>query len=220
MMLKQRRKTVQIRLISLFVTGIFLIGVSTISIPDSHARSLWRSHHADRPQHDATTQQSWTQVVAPGSPMKRVSPRIYKQIPVGVRNKLNGLNCLIPVSFNGVKNVISGYFFNSNLLVWAVVCSRSEQSSILVFKDDSGDNYEELGRYDESNWLITINGFNYFRREISPVNKEYIVTHYQAYGGPQPPVIDHQGVEDGYADVSSSIYYFSNGQWLQLQGAD
>lgn len=170
--------------------------------------------------HETSSSQSSGNITVPGSPMVRVSPGHYTQLPISVRNKLIDLNCMIPVSFNGVKNVISGYFFTPNMLGWAVVCSRSEQSSILVFKDDTGDHYEELGRYDESNWLITTNGVNYFRREISPVSKEYIIDHYYAYGGTKPPVIDHQGVEDGYADVSSRIHYFNNGQWLQLQGAD
>jgi hypothetical protein len=44
--------------------------------------------------------------------------------------------------------------------------------------------------------------------------------HYRGYGGPQPPPIDHHGIDDAFLEKASITWYFNNGKWLRLQGAD
>jgi hypothetical protein len=44
--------------------------------------------------------------------------------------------------------------------------------------------------------------------------------HYRAYGGPKPPPIDHQGIDDAFLEKASVTFYFHKGNWLQLTGAD
>lgn len=44
--------------------------------------------------------------------------------------------------------------------------------------------------------------------------------HYRAYGGPEPPPIDHQGIDDAFLEKASTTWYYDGGRWLQLQGAD
>jgi hypothetical protein len=44
--------------------------------------------------------------------------------------------------------------------------------------------------------------------------------HYDAYGGPKPPPIDHDGIGDIFVEKASVVWYWYRGRWLQLQGAD
>jgi len=55
---------------------------------------------------------------------------------------------------------------------------------------------------------------------ITPVGKEYIMRHYHAYGGPKPPPINHQGINDTFFGKASVVLYFYKRKWLQLTGAD
>ncbi|MBE2245615.1 MAG: hypothetical protein IAE67_00005 [Candidatus Competibacteraceae bacterium] len=148
------------------------------------------------------------------------SPQYLSNLPAGVRAKLIELKCLIPKSLNGSTNVISGRFVNSSEISWAVVCSREAQSSILVFKENTGNKYDELGRWNEDHWLVTDRNKSFYRREISSVDKSYIMEHYQSYGGQSPPKIKYEAINDGYLEMSSTVYYFNENQWLKLTGAD
>jgi hypothetical protein len=59
-----------------------------------------------------------------------------------------------------------------------------------------------------------------FGTNISAVDRDYIITHYRAYGGPEPPPIDHHGIDVGIWEKASVVRYFHNGEWLTLTGAD
>ena len=39
-------------------------------------------------------------------------------------------------------------------------------------------------------------------------------------GGPKPPPIDHQGINDAFLEKASSVHYFHEGKWLRLTDAD
>ena len=38
--------------------------------------------------------------------------------------------------------------------------------------------------------------------------------------GPNPPAIDHQGIDDAFVEKASVVRYFHRGRWLELAGAD
>ena len=54
---------------------------------------------------------------------------------------------------------------------------------------------------------------------IRPADRKFILDHHRAYGGPNPPPINHQGIEFG-GDSASVVLYRYQGRWLKLQGAD
>src|SRR5439155_3552909 len=64
------------------------------------------------------------------------------------------------------------------------------------------------------------NGQFGYVRAIDAVGRDFIMRHYEASGGPKPPPIDHQGVEDVFIEKASVVWYFYQGQWLKLTGAD
>ncbi len=59
-----------------------------------------------------------------------------------------------------------------------------------------------------------------FSRRISAVGKQFIMRHYRAYGGPTPPPIDHQGINDMFLDKASVVYFYDRQKWHRLTGAD
>lgn len=42
---------------------------------------------------------------------------------------------------------------------------------------------------------------------------------YEAFGGPTPPPIDHDGLDE-YTGKASVVHYWYDGKWLTLQGMD
>ena len=115
----------------------------------------------------------------------------------------------------------SGEFFVKGQISWAVLCSTGGQSGILVFRNDSDTKPDELARAEDRNYLQgDVGGVIVYSREVSVVERQYIVRHYRAYGGPEPPPIDHQGINDSFLEKASVVHYWYQGRWLQLTGAD
>lgn len=78
----------------------------------------------------------------------------------------------------------------------------------------------EIARFADKNFLQADGGEITFSRTMSAVDRKYILDHYQVYGGPKPPPINHQGIDDGFMGKASVVRYFDRGHWLRLQGAD
>ncbi|MCZ6760793.1 MAG: hypothetical protein O7D29_10570, partial [Gemmatimonadetes bacterium] len=79
----------------------------------------------------------------------------------------------------------------------------------------------ELASRPDRGYLQSIgNGQIGFSRQLSTDGRELMLAHYRAYGGPKPPPIDHQGIDDSFLEKASIVLYFHEGKWLQLTGAD
>jgi hypothetical protein len=118
-------------------------------------------------------------------------------------------------------NVIRGVFAKPGQTDWAVLCSVNGASSILVFFSGSTTSVAEIAKMEDRIFLQGISPDKIgFSRGISPAGKDFIMRHYKAYGGPKPPAIDHQGIDDAFIEKASVTYYFYNGNWMKLTGAD
>lgn len=137
--------------------------------------------------------------------------------------ELQGRGCTIPQTPYTKKphNVIRGDFAKPGQTDWAVLCSVKGVSTILVFWNGSERNPAEIAPMEDRNFLqgISTDEIGY-SRGISPVGKDFIMRHYEAYGGPKPPPIDHQGIDDAFIEKASVMWYFFGGKWLKLTGAD
>ncbi len=140
----------------------------------------------------------------------------FPALPTGIQKNLRSRGCTVPQPPGSRKpeNVIRGSFRDPKQIDWAVLCDiRSTNTSmILVYWNQNPSHPAVLGRSPLSNgncWST-----------ISPVGKAYIMEHYRAYGGPKPPVIDHQGIDVGICEKASTISYFYRNRWLTLTGAD
>jgi hypothetical protein len=94
-------------------------------------------------------------------------------------------------------------------------------SSILVFWNGSDKNPAAIAPMEDRTYLqgITQTEIGY-SRGIRPVGKDFIMRHYDAYGGHTPPPIDHQGIDDAFIEKASVTWYFHDGKWMKLTGAD
>lgn len=153
----------------------------------------------------------------------RLSPSKFPQLPETIRRELDRRGCTIPQVWGDSRthNVIHGSFIQKAELDWAVLCSVNRNSSILLFRNASPTRVIELAREADFEKLQGEGGDQVgYSRAISPVGREFIMRHYQAYGGVKPPPIDHQGIDDAFVEKASVVRYFHRGKWLELTGAD
>ena len=155
----------------------------------------------------------------------RLPPSAFPDLPEAVARELDDRGCSIPQWWfrETPHNVISGAFQRPGQTDWAVLCSVDRRSVILVFWNGSPETVAELpdSAGMDRNWLQVIGGGRIgFSRLISAADKRYILDHYDAYGGPEPPLIDHRGINDAFAEKASAVNYWHDGRWLELSGAD
>jgi hypothetical protein len=158
--------------------------------------------------------------------IRRLHPSAFPQLPKNVSENLQARGCTIPQTYASAKphNVIRGQFIRRGQTDWAVLCSRNAVSSILIFWRGSDKRVSEIEKLPDKNRLQTIgNGQIGYSRAIHTVGKKYIMDHYNAYkasGAPEPPPIDHEGVDDGFLEKASDVHYYYRGKWLKLKGGD
>jgi hypothetical protein len=154
----------------------------------------------------------------------RLSPSVFPTLPPSVRTDLDRRGCAIPQWYGDTvpHNIIQGHFRESNSIDWAVLCSVDRVSTVLVYWAGRADSVAELARGADKGYLQGIGGGRTgFSRVIAPVDGGLIRKHYEWYGGPDlPPTIDHDGINDAFAEKASSVWYWYEGKWLRLQGAD
>ena len=163
----------------------------------------------------------------------RLPPSAFSNLPKEVADELEKRKCEIPqVVFPGSKpgkaqNVVSGQFKKAGQTDWAVLCSVKERSRILIFWNGSAKNVEMFGGWSEDrNWMQgwgeDKNGnIQYmFSRLIHTADLEYILERFEGYNGPKPSPIDHDGLLEGMSGKYSEVYYWYEGKWSVLQGAE
>lgn len=117
--------------------------------------------------------------------------------------------------------MIRGEFFTRGETGWAVLCSVNNSTALLAFRNDRDTNPSTVNTSEDPGYLQgTHDGRIDYSREITPAGRDFIMRHYHAYGGPEPPPVDHHGIDDAFLEKASITWYFHNGQWRQLQGAD
>jgi hypothetical protein len=153
----------------------------------------------------------------------RLPPAAFPELPRNVVRELQRRGCSIPQEAYTKKphNVIKDQFARAGEFDWAVLCSIKGISTILVFWNGSEKNPGTIAPMEDRNFLqgITTENIGY-SRGIGTVGKDFIMRHFDAYGGPKPPPIDHQGIDDAFIEKASVTWYFHDGEWLMLSGSD
>jgi hypothetical protein len=145
-------------------------------------------------------------------------------LPRPVQDVLKERRCTIPQSFypEHPHNVISGAFARRGQRDWAVLCSIDGRSKILVFWGGGATPAPaELGQADDANFLQGIgNGRIGYSRAIDRADTAWIRAHAEAYDGPLPKLLNHDGIDDAFVEKASQVYYYEDGAWLELAGSD
>lgn len=164
----------------------------------------------------------------------RLAPDAFDNLPVEIQHELTARGCTVPQTYFAEypqvsedleqDNVIRGNFTQAGQTDIAVLCSRKRVSSILVFRRGAAAEVDELASEPDSRYLQGIgNGRIGFSRLLGVATPEYIRSCYEAlkeHGVPEPPPLDHEGIEDNFLEKASNIWYWHDGKWLGLAGAD
>jgi len=170
---------------------------------------------------DFVTKDEWE---AASTSVSRLSPDAFPALPPAVAEDLNRRGCTIPQSVYPAEpnNVISGHFQDPTSTDWAVLCSRNWNSTILVYWGGSADNVGELGCLSaDRSWLQGGSGDSIeFSRLIATAEIETL-NHYRGeLLNPGGPKFEHEGVVEAFLDKFSTIYYWHDGEWHEIDGAD
>lgn len=153
----------------------------------------------------------------------RLAPNRFSQLPKTIISDLENRRCTVPQSYiqDAKHNVIKGEFKRKGQKDWAVLCSHKKTSAILIYWNGSIKGVSRIASADDKDFLQGIGGEKIgFSRVIGVADAKYIRDHYESYGGPRPPKITHNGIDDAFAGKASEILYLHRGKWLRLQGAD
>ena len=153
----------------------------------------------------------------------RLLPGAFDDLSSSVQEELKRRGCTIPQVYPGVErgNIVRGRFTAPDQIDTAVLCSRERVSSILIFQGESTTVIAELASAPDRNYLQGVGGGVIgFSRALGVANSQYIQEHYETFGGLEPPPLDHDGVNDVFIEKASVVWYWYEGQWLQLTGAD
>lgn len=153
----------------------------------------------------------------------RLPPSAFSALPAPIVQELERRRCRVPQPADArePRNVIQGEFAHPGQTDWAVLCSVQGVSRILVFWNGTPSDPARLAPAKDGDYLQVVapNRIG-FSRGISAVGKDDILRRHQAYGGPTPPPIRHQGIDDAFIEKASVTWYLHRGQWLRLTGAD
>lgn len=155
----------------------------------------------------------------------RLSPDAFTQLPALIREDLKKRECTVPQLFQkNDSNVIQGHFRNAKQTDWAVLCSVRGTSSILVYHNERTDSVESFGSKKDSSFLQGIGmkpEIYAFSRNLEIADTSLIRKLYFYYdGGPELPLLNHEGINDQYYNKGSNIWYYHKGNWLDLPGED
>jgi hypothetical protein len=155
--------------------------------------------------------------------IRRLGVEAFPELPAAVAGVLRARHCRVPQpSPDGApRNVIRGEFFAKGEAGWAVFCSANNSTTLLAFRNDRDTNPDTVATIGDRSYMQGPDGKEPgYSHQIGAVGRDFIMRHYRAYGGPQPPPIDHHGIDDAFLEKASVTWYFHNGKWLRLQGAD
>lgn len=155
--------------------------------------------------------------------IRRLRVEAFPELPPAVAGVLRARNCTVPQPSpeGAARNVIRGEFFANGEAGWAVLCSVNNSTALLAFRNDRDTNPDIVTTSEDRSYLQVLEGDSAgYSREITVADRDFIMRHYRAYGGPEPPPIDHHGIDDAFLEKASITWYSHQGKWLRLQGAD
>ena len=155
--------------------------------------------------------------------IRRLAPAAFPHLPATVRQALEQRGCTVPQTFidPGPHNVVRGHFARPRQTDWAVLCSRQDTSVVLVFWAGRATASAALNPQPDATFLQGIGGGAIgFSRVLGVARASRIRRYAKDRGGLLPTRMDHDGLEDAFAEKASTIAYWDEGHWLSLAGAD
>jgi hypothetical protein len=150
-----------------------------------------------------------------------IRPDHLKKIPTYVVRELKKLDCLIPQGILNHTNAVEGEYAVKGQKDWAVLCSINGKSHIRMIWGGSKRCFSIIAERSDEDYLYKQSSHDWeYNRGLGKVGKKFIIEHYKAYGGPKPPSITHDAIDDRWLEKASVVYYCHQGKWVELTGAD
>ena len=179
---------------------------------------------AQAKQAESQSQRDWQARAREASgKIRRLPVSAFPELPASVAAVLRARNCTVPQpeGEGAPRNVIRGEFFTKGETGWAVLCSINNSTALLAFRNDRDTNPHTVTTSQDQSYLQGLGGDKTgYSHQIAPADRDFILRHHRAYGGPEPPPIDHHGIDDAFLGKASGTWYFHAGKWQRLQGAD
>lgn len=138
------------------------------------------------------------------------SHAIAENIPIEFSEILNTERCTIPAKQTKWEGYVQEYIFSG-----AFAHAGQKDIAVICYKKDKAYLRVLWGGEFQCKSEVEI----FYAELISVVGEEYILSHFEAYGGPTPPKITHLGIDLGN-EKASTVHYCHKGIWLKLTGAD
>jgi hypothetical protein len=87
-------------------------------------------------------------------------------------------------------------FAKKGQLDWAALCSTNGASSILIFWGGPKNCPDEISNKGDRDQLQRLASGVEYSRMIGSVGEKEILQFHDVFGGPKPPPIDHEGIDD------------------------
>jgi hypothetical protein len=152
-----------------------------------------------------------------------LDPSAFPMLAAKVRADLEARGCKVPQSFPDTvpHNVVRGRFTDSSQTDVAVLCLARDTATILVYRKEGTEDIVELAPASQDQYRQTVAGGGMeFSRAVGVATPEFIRVRHERYGGPTPPPLDHEGINDIFVGKASIVWYWHAGKWHQLQGSD
>jgi hypothetical protein len=154
----------------------------------------------------------------------RLPPDAFPRVSSLVRRELQRRGCTIPQSYRAGKphNLISGEFIRRGQIDIAALCSRSRESSILIFQNGSPSSVDELSRRADADYLQELDdrGTIGFSRVIHLADASHVREHARDNLHLKLPVLNHGAIEDEFLGKASETWCWNEGRWYRLSGTN
>jgi hypothetical protein len=138
-----------------------------------------------------------------------------------VVREIHRRGCMIPQTAYSEKPhyVIRGELAKPGQIDWAVLCSVKGVSMILVFWDGSEENPAEIAALEDRIFLQGVSPDKIAVFERNHACRKGLHHAANTYGGPKPPPIDHQGIDDAFLEKASVVWYFLWREVFEFDGS-
>lgn len=153
----------------------------------------------------------------------RLEPSAFPGAPRAVRDSLAAMGCRVPQSYEYREphNVVRGRFAVAGQTDWAALCSRGGESGVVLFWGGPARCPSVLPPSPDLDWVQGMGPEgNVYSQVIGARDPDAIRRLAEAFDGPEPPPLDHDGLSIAFAGKASEILYCHEGRWIALQGMD
>jgi hypothetical protein len=134
----------------------------------------------------------------------------FPQLPKPVRAELGQRGCTVPQVYSPAQNVVTGAFTAKDAVEWAVLCSISYTSQILVIDGLTGAVIDSLDRQPDTDWVQGGARVRWEYARILSVVPMADLQHWRLEndGTPVPRPIDHDAIGQGFQDKYAEALYW------------